>query len=258
MLHYRHSGSNEQKSIVLLHAAGFDGRIWTRSAELLSGFNCICPDLPGHGKSEVVPFTDFDDASDRVAELIESLDPKPVHLAGLSLGSYVGFRLLVRHPHLVESAIFSGFQHNPIPASVFIRAIMHASTWMMNSKRNREKMARSMGVSDTKLISQASGRSNASSRTMRKIGSLALDFDASPELSHVATRTLVVAGEKEHPAILASLSAFQAAMPNCTSRLAPGLGHGWIANDNELFAETLRAWTEQHPLPDRLAEITQG
>lgn len=258
MLHYRHSWADQQKTIVFLHAAGFDGRIWKQAAEQLTDFHCVCPDLPGHGQSKTVPVTDFDAASDAVAELIDRVGKGPVHLAGLSMGSYIGFRLLARHPHLVESAVFSGFQHVPIAVSGVMRALMTASSFMMNSRKNREKMARSLGVNDPSLVSQRGGRPNASSKTMRKISSLALDFDVAADLQSIETPTLVLAGETEHPSILSALPAFQSGMPHCTARIIPGLGHGWIATEPDLFAETLRAWFLQEPLPEGLNALADG
>lgn len=258
MLHYRHSWADQQKTIVFLHAAGFDGRIWKQAAEQLSDFHCVSPDLPGHGQSKDVPVTDFDAASDAVAELIGNLGNAPVCLAGLSMGSYIGFRLLTRYPDLVESAVFSGFQHVPIQVSGVVRALMTASSFMMNSKNNREKMARSLGVNDPALVSQRGGRPNASSKTMRKISALALDFDVAADLKSIETPTLVLAGETEHPAILSSLPAFQSGMPHCAARIVPGLGHGWIATEPDLFATALRAWFFQEPLPDGLADVGEG
>ncbi|MEM8700301.1 MAG: alpha/beta hydrolase [Pseudomonadota bacterium] len=258
MLHYRQTDANAQKTIVFLHAAGFDGRIWKPAAEQLSDFHCVCPDLPGHGQSKQVPVSDFDAAGDAVAELIESLGKGPVCLAGLSMGSYIGFRLLARHPHLVESAVFSGFQHTPIQVSGVMRTLMHASSFMMNSRKNREKMARSLGVNDPSLVSQRGGRPNASSKTMRKISALALDFDASAELQAIETPTLVLAGETEHAAIVSSLRTFQSAMPRCTARIVPRLGHGWIATEPELFADILRAWFLQETLPESLEALDEG
>ncbi|MEO0980981.1 MAG: hypothetical protein AAFY24_27245, partial [Pseudomonadota bacterium] len=74
----------------------------------------------------------------------------------------------------------------------------------------------------------------------------------------VETPTLVLAGETEHAAIVSSLQAFQSGMPHCTARIVPGLGHGWIATEPDLFAETLRAWFLQEPLSDRLVAVAEG
>lgn len=230
--------------------------MWSAAVERLPDFNCVCIDLPGHGKSKAVEVTDFAKAGDAVAEIIGTLGGAPVNIAGLSMGSYIGFQLMARHPGLVRSAVLSGFQCDPIPSSAFLRAMMHVSSWMMVSRRSREKMARSMGVMDVRLISQPDRRANASAATMRKIGANALAFDVRVHLPDVPARTLVIAGEKEHSAISASLPVFQDRMPNCMARQVAGLGHGWLARDPDLFAATLKAWIRQETLPERLASVS--
>jgi len=241
-------------TLVLLHPAGFDGRMWQQATELLPDFNCVCIDLPGHGRSKAHPMTDFDEASDAVAEVVEKLGTSPVHITGISMGSYIGFHLMMRHPALVQSAILSGFQCDPIPAPALMRAMMHVSSWMINSRRTREKMARSMGVANVGLISRK-GRPNTSAATMRKVGRLALEFDVLEAMGRISAPTLVLAGEKEHPAIKASLPVFQSRMPKCKARTIPNLGHGWIAQSPELFAETVRAWIFDLTLPEELEKV---
>ncbi len=44
-------------------------------------------------------------------------------------------------------------------------------------------------------------------------------------------RTLVVAGEKEHPLIKSSLPIFAMSLKNCLTAVIPGLGHGWAGQD---------------------------
>ncbi|MEM5583296.1 alpha/beta hydrolase [Roseibium sp. AS2] len=246
-----------QPTLVLLHPAGFDGRIWQKATELLPDFNCVCIDLPGHGLSKGHTVTDFEEASDAVARVVEKLGTSPVHIAGISMGSYIGFYLMLRHSALVQSAILSGFQCEPIPAPALMRAMMHVSSWMINSRRTREKMARSMGVANVDLISRK-GRPNASASTMRKVGRLALEFDVLDALRHISVPTLVLAGEKEHPAIKASLPVFQTRMSRCKARTIPNLGHGWIAQSPELFAETVRAWILDLTLPEELEPVSKA
>ena len=255
MLHFTQT-NRELPTLLLLHPAGFDGRVWTDVAELLPDFNCVCVDLPGHGRSKKLSLTTFEDACDAVALVLEHLGSKPVHIAGLSMGSYVGFNLMKRHPALVESAVLSGFQHEPIPTSFFMRATMHVSSWMINSKKNREKMARSLGVSNASLASTG-GLPNASAATMRQAARLALEFDTRADMDHIKSRTLVLAGEKEHPAIKASMPVFQSKLPRCEARSIPELGHGWLAQAPDLFAETVRAWVTCQALPEKLEPLTE-
>ena len=130
---------------------------------------------------------------------------------------------------------------------------------MMNSRKNREKMARSLGVNDPSLVSQRGGRPNASSKTMRKISSLALDFDVAADLQSIETPTLVLAGETEHPSILsalAGLSVRNAALHR------PHHPRNWAmagSRPNRTSSrETLRAWFLQEPLPEGLNAVADA
>ncbi|MCW5715609.1 MAG: alpha/beta hydrolase [Bauldia sp.] len=252
MLHHVQSGPPDGAPIFFLHGASFDGRMWGEIISHLPQCRCTMIDLPGHGQSASVPFTTFDDAADEVASVIRPLAHHKVTIVGISMGSYVGFRLLVRHPELFSHAVFSGFQSGPIPTSLSMRIVMAISSWMMNFKSVRQTMVRSMGGSDVSLISNAYGKPNASAATTRRVGRLAIDFDAGPDLPNVSARTLILAGEKEHATIKQSLPVFERSIPSCVAMIAPGMGHGWIAEAPELFAQTVRAWMTDSALPEAL------
>jgi pimeloyl-ACP methyl ester carboxylesterase len=72
--------------LVLLHGALSDSRFWRRQLEGLAGeFTVMAWDEPGAGRSSDPP-TDFTlaDYADCLAELIETLNLAPAHVAGLS------------------------------------------------------------------------------------------------------------------------------------------------------------------------------
>ena len=252
MLHYVQSGPPDGAPIFFLHGASFNGRMWGEIISYLPQCRCTAIDLPGHGQSASVPFTTFDDVADEVAAVIRPLAQHKVTIVGISMGSYVGFRLLVRHPELFSHAVLSGFQSGPIPMSRSMRMVMTISSWMMNFKGVRETMLRSMGSSDVSLISNTDGKPNASAATTRHVGRLAIDFDAGHDLPNVSARTLILAGEKEHATIKQSLPVFERSIPHCVAMIAPGMGHGWIAEAPELFAQTVRAWMTDSALPESL------
>ncbi len=226
--------------------------MWGEIIPHLPECRCTMIDLPGHGQSASVPFTTFDDAADEVAAVIRPLAHSGVTIVGISMGSYVGFRLLVRHPELFSHAVFSGFQSGPIAMGRSLRIVMAISSWMMNFRGVREKMVRSMGGSNVSLVSNMDGKPNASAATTRHVGRLAIDFDAAHDLPNVSARTLIMAGEKEHATIKQSLPVFERSIPHCVSMIAPGMGHGWIAEAPELFARTVSAWMADSGLPAAL------
>jgi hypothetical protein len=48
------------------------------------------------------------------------------------------------------------------------------------------------------------------------------------------------------------MAVLESVLPNTQRRLARGAGHGWSAELPAMFAETLRAWCRQDPLPGGL------
>lgn len=254
MLSFSEQGPRDAPAIVFLHPANFDGRIWREVITLLPEFRCVAVDLPGHGASAGRELTSFEAAADDVAEVIGTLG-RPVAIVGVSLGAYVGFQCLVRHPSLVDHAVLSGFQSAPIKLSGLARAGMAVSARLMVLRPVREKMGKAMGVQDLTLLSTAEGRATASVRSSLCAARLALDFEAAQYLSQATARTLVLAGEKEHGAIMASLPVFQAGMPNCAACLVPGSGHAWAAREPGLLAEVVRAWVSDKPVPERLSVV---
>ena len=100
--------AGEGTPLVLVHGFPFDGRMWVRQLEGLSSIRrVVAPDLRGRGLSPH-PAGDgwsIDDHADDIAHTIEDLDAGPVDVGGLSMGGYVLFALLRRHPELVRSVV---------------------------------------------------------------------------------------------------------------------------------------------------------
>lgn len=254
MLHYSQTRAGGP-AILFLHAGGYDGRMWEPVIQYLSDFHCITVDLPGHGRSKSVPMTRFSEAADAVAEVVRAIGCKSIHVAGFSMGAYIGFRYLLQHSSLADRAVLSGLQVQSISVSTPARAMIYLSSRLMSLKFLREKMAKSMGVEDPSLISQPDGSANCSSQTIHRVLNLALGFEAEADLPHILAKTLVLAGSTEHPSIKNSLSLFDNRLPHGASRIVPDRGHAWIAQDPGLFAHTLRAWLTDAPLPQELLEL---
>jgi pimeloyl-ACP methyl ester carboxylesterase len=116
VLHLHRSSGPNLPAVVFLHAIGTSGWMWQEQIEQLTDFDCLVPDLPGHGHSHDVRWRAFEQTADLVAEIIRKNVPSGrAHVVGLSLGAYVGLTLLVRHPSVVERAMLSGINVLPLP-----------------------------------------------------------------------------------------------------------------------------------------------
>jgi pimeloyl-ACP methyl ester carboxylesterase len=96
------------KPVVLLHGFGEDGAIWHNQINFLKDhFQLIIPDLPGSGKSEIIP----DMSIEGMAELIKTIidiellkqPPQQISLIGHSMGGYITLAFAEKHPHLIDS-----------------------------------------------------------------------------------------------------------------------------------------------------------
>ncbi len=95
-------------TIVLLHGATLNGRMWDPAVSILSPeFTTLTPDLPGHGRRRDGPFT-MDRAVAQVAALIERESPAGAVVAGDSLGGCTAMALAAAHPALVKGLVLSG------------------------------------------------------------------------------------------------------------------------------------------------------
>jgi pimeloyl-ACP methyl ester carboxylesterase len=105
-LHVQEFG--EGPAVVLLHAFPCDGRMWLPQARALAdaGHHVIVPDLPGFGRSPLLPGPPSLPA---VAEaVLARLDDDGVEsavLGGISLGGYVSMAILRQRPGLASGLI---------------------------------------------------------------------------------------------------------------------------------------------------------
>jgi len=102
-LHCRVLGAGP--AILFVHGFPLAGRLWEPVAAGLAGrCRCIVPDLRGHGASDPTRSATMRDYAGDLAWLLDELDESgPVVLAGMSMGGYVAFELIRRHPERVAA-----------------------------------------------------------------------------------------------------------------------------------------------------------
>jgi pimeloyl-ACP methyl ester carboxylesterase len=259
-LYVHESGTPGSAAIVLLHGDAATGGMWDQHLRQLVGYHCLAPDLPGHGRSNHLPWTSLDDTAQQVAALIEDRIPaRRAHLVGLSLGGAVAHSLLAQRPELLDRVVIDGcglvdvlpargvglwklgfalaapFIHRGPVIGLFARMVGVAPS-------DREQFA-----VDLRAVSPAAFR-----RAFAEGNNIRI---SRAELS-AACPTLLVAGEREQRAIRAANAALAALMPHAEARFAPRRGHAWLAVDPELHVRMVQAWLSGQELPAELAAET--
>jgi pimeloyl-ACP methyl ester carboxylesterase len=93
--------------VLLIHGAGLAAGIWAfQFRDLADRYRLVAPDLRGHGDStsgsEGVTIAAM---ADDVAEVLTTLDLRPVLVAGHSMGGMTVLRLARRHPGLIAERV---------------------------------------------------------------------------------------------------------------------------------------------------------
>lgn len=262
-LYVQESGTPGSPAIVFLHADGASGRMWDQHMRRLAGYHCLAPDLPGHGRSNHLPWTSLDDTAQQVVGLIEGRIPaRRAHVVGLSLGGVVAHTLLAQRPELLDRVVIDGAGVLPAREAELWKLGIALVAPLIHRKLVIGLLYRALGgdpgdpagragfAADLRAVSPAAFRrafadANDNHRFSRA------------ELS-AACPTLLVAGEREPGSVRASNAALAALMPNAVARFAPGGGHGWLAGAAELHLRMVEAWITGQELPAELAtEMTE-
>jgi 3-oxoadipate enol-lactonase len=106
-LHFEQAGSADGSRVLLLvHGFPFNAAMWRpQLQEPPPGWRVIAPDLAGFGGNPPADQLSVDGAADDLAALLESLDVRSAVVCGLSMGGYIAFALLRRHPALVRALV---------------------------------------------------------------------------------------------------------------------------------------------------------
>lgn len=138
-------GHQNDKSIVLLYASGSSSQMWAHHiAELKNDFHCIAVDLPGHGSSRDIGWTNFNDVTEMIADIIKNRAHGKPHLVGLSLGGSLVLKLLEKHADLFDRAIVDGACHHPIKGYRKVIAGVYIMSLLKNTKLMGNLMAKMM------------------------------------------------------------------------------------------------------------------
>ncbi|MGV8854233.1 MAG: alpha/beta fold hydrolase [Devosia sp.] len=243
---------------MFLHAIGTSSWMWAPLFGRLPGFSCLAPDLPGHGESRDIAWASIEDTADRIADIIRAqVETGRAHIVGLSMGSYVGLTLMARHPEVVDHAVLSGLNIMPLPGKVIMAVMAWVMAPLLKTRFGAQMNAKALNIPTADFEGYREGLRQLSLRSFVTASGDATNYETPANLAKVTTPTLVVAGEREHELVHQSMQKLVDLLPHAKGATAPGLGHGWSAEDPELFAATVAAWCDHQQLSPGITPITK-
>lgn len=138
------------KALFFLHASGSSSKMWRHHlAALKHDFHCIIIDLPGHGDSRDVEWTNFDDVTEMIADIIKRKAHGKLHLAGFSLGACLILKLLEKQADLFDRAIIDGASHQSIKGYRKVIVMVHLISLIKDTKFTANLMTKMMQENGT-------------------------------------------------------------------------------------------------------------
>ncbi len=253
MLYTFEAGQPGQTTIVFLHGGGLSSKSWQPVIERLPEFYCLAPDLPEQGRSLDISYS-INGSAQEVEKIIRQKAPgQKVNLVGLSLGGPVVFTLLRCAPELVDHAMVSGCSGK---VSRFMSGLGKSMLWMYKLYKPdyliRETI-RQQGIPEqySDLVREDL-RAGISPNFMRHFMTDLATWQL-PE--KITSPLLVMVGEKEMKAAFTFAKGYLRTFPEARGAVAPQATHAWCLQNPELFAQTVRAWVANQPLPAVLKEL---
>ena len=99
--------------VMLSHGLATDLTMWGELTDALKGsYRVLRYDARGHGGSAALAGDySLDQLVDDAAAILDALDVKQTHFAGLSMGGMIGLGLLINHPQRMKSAVIADSRH---------------------------------------------------------------------------------------------------------------------------------------------------
>lgn len=104
-LSYTTSGDGGQPTVLFLHGFMGSSDEWKNIVAALDDrFRCVAVDLPGHGKSVVLPEEGYtmDGSANALLRLLDDLEIRRASIAGYSMGGRLALYFSLRHPERCE------------------------------------------------------------------------------------------------------------------------------------------------------------
>ncbi|KAM5354295.1 hypothetical protein ACJ41O_000945 [Fusarium nematophilum] len=259
-LFYVSLNDDKPTTIVLLHGLLNSHIEWSFVIPHLSDYHVLAPDLSGHSRSRDILPADLTSSADRVALLIRRhAKHGRAHVVGLSMGAFVTHRLGQRHPELVLSAFVTAGHpmerawawvvgHPRVTYYMTLFLLEAVPVWLYmriatgRGMRRHEELLREM-------------RRNRRWEVIRTVdmGLMELGWE---DVRSLPVRTLSVAAETVDDVEAVRRMGREMPVEGSRAAVVRGAVHTWNLQMPELFAEGIKAWVEQRPLPEGLEILT--
>lgn len=255
------SGKQNPQSILFLHASGASSKMWKRYIPAFENrFHCIAIDLPGHGNSRETRWTNIDQVTDVIAEIIKTKSHGKPHIIGISLGGSLILKLLEKHATLISKVIVDGASAVPIKGTWAIVTAVYLGSFFLKTKmiaKIMKKMMMQSGVSEEDSCLFVEDMQNTDAKSFRKAMIQACLLKLDLEKIHFENPTCWVSGGKESETMHHSHSVLAQKNTHSYCLCYPNKAHAWIFTDFTTHIQLVKFFLEGDLFPEKLQMKTQ-
>ncbi|WP_453993751.1 alpha/beta fold hydrolase [Bacillus nitroreducens] len=249
-LYYQEYGDVSAPLLVFLHGGGVSGWMWDKQIDYFSHYHCLVPDLPGHGKSNIIPFS-IKDSAERVTKLIEEKSKgKSIILVGFSLGAQIVVQLLSIKPNLIDFAIINSALVRPMPVlQKWILPTIKLSAPLMKKRWFAQLQAKTLYVGEDYFENYYEESSNMTVDGLARVLEENMSFGIPSTLPQAQGNILVTVGEQEKSIMIKSAYDLVKVNQNTKGILIPNMGHGVSMAQPDFFNQMVETWINRRELP---------
>lgn len=246
------------ESILFLHSLGSNGLMWSAQQEALSHYDCIIPDLPGHGNNNHIPWISLEETARLIAELIErNANDGKAHLVGASLGSYVVMEILAKHPKVARKAILCSINVHPAAFRHALIVWRNLVAPFVKTQGVSHLFARQLSIPLQDYNNYFLSVKQMSTQAFRAANREALNYVLPTNAAEIQQAVLVVVGGNENKVVHDSMHTILNTLPQAAGAIAPFMGQRWYGQKPEMFTDMITNWFKGYPLPDSLLPVEQ-
>lgn len=254
-LSYISLNEHAKSTIIFLHGLMSSHVEYSLVVPHLQDYHLLLVDLPAHaGSINIKPFS-LPRAADLVADVIrEHAHNGRAHVVGLSMGGFTALEVGKSHAEVVESlwvtgaapfqSMFTWFAQHPGLVYSFINILVNwLPTWL------NLKLSAWQGLQvPPELVDDQ--RRNLDRETVRDVYTSILTLTPE-EVEKISVRTLTVAAGRQDDIDSTTKMGLVLKDKNPKSKavVVKGAMHAWDLQFPELFANGVKAWIEDTPLP---------
>lgn len=219
-------------TVVFLHAFPLNAQMWQVQMEAVggAGFPVLAIDLPGFGSAPSTGQRTVQEFAQWVMDALERERVTSAVLVGLSMGGYVAFRILERHPGLVRGLVLADTKASPDAPDARTKRLKMAArvesegTGFLQTELIPNLLAKTVSGQVLLEVQQLAGEA-AQGAVYNALAALASRPDSRGMLEDVLIPTLVLVGEEDLLTPIGDAQIMASAIPNARLEVIRGAGH---------------------------------